>query len=188
LALGFLMELDDPAWQARCFEQFEAADNMTDAMAALVALANADCPARRIALERFERRWRDEELVLDKWFAVQAASRLPGTLGEVRALLAHPAFDLRNPNRVRALIGGFCHGNHLHFHAADGSGYAFAADQVLALDPINAQIAARLARAFDRWRKFDDGRQAHARAALMRIQATDTLSKDTFEVASRALA
>jgi len=155
LALGFLMELDDPAWQARCFEQFEAADNMTDTMAALVALANADCPARRIALERFERRWRDEELVLDKWFAVQAGARLPGTLGEVRALLAHPAFDLRNPNRVRALIGGFCHGNHLHFHAADGSGYAFAADQVLALDPINAQIAARLARAFDRWRKFD---------------------------------
>jgi len=188
LALGFLMELGDPAWHARCLAQLAQADNMTDAMAALVALANADCPERRAALESFYRRWQHEDLVLDKWFGVQAGSRLPGTLAEVRSLLAHPAFDLRHPNRVRALIGGFCQGNHLHFHAADGSGYAFAAEQVLALDPINPQIAARLARAFDRWRKFDAGRQAHARQALARIRAAADLSKDSFEVVSRALA
>ncbi len=188
LALGFLMELGDPAWHARCLARFKSADNMTDAMAALVALANTDCPERRHALDGFYRRWLHEDLVLDKWFGVQAGSRLPGTLAEVRALLAHPAFDLRNPNKVRALIGGFCQGNHLHFHAADGSGYAFAAEQVLALDPINPQIAARLARAFDRWRKFDAGRQAQARYALERMRAATTLSKDTFEVVSRALA
>ncbi|HMM77274.1 MAG TPA: aminopeptidase N [Gammaproteobacteria bacterium] len=188
LALGFLMELGDPAWHARCLAQLDGADNMTDAMAALAALANADCPERRVALDGFYRRWQHEDLVLDKWFGVQAGSRLPGTLAEVRALLAHPAFDLRNPNKVRALIGGFCQGNHLHFHAADGSGYAFAAEQVLALDPINPQIAARLLRAFDRWRKFDAGRQAQARAALERVRAAAALSKDSFEVVSRALA
>jgi aminopeptidase N len=188
LALGFLMELEQPAWYARCLAQLTQADNMTDASAALGLLANADCPEREQALTAFHTRWAHEPLVLDKWFGVQASSRLPGTLAEVRALLAHPAFDLRNPNKVRALIGGFCHGNHVRFHAADGSGYAFAAEQVIALDPINAQVAARLARAFDRWRKFDAGRQAHARAALTCIRDTPALSKDTYEVVSRALA
>jgi len=188
LALGFLMELAQPAWHARCLDALERADNMTDAMAALTALANADCPERGLALDLFYRRWQHEELVLDKWFGVQAGSRLPNTLAEVRALRLHPAFDLRNPNKVRALIGSFCHGNHVRFHAADGGGYAFAAEQVIALDPLNPQIAARLARAFDRWRKFDAGRQAHARAALSRIRNAANLSKDTYEVVSRALA
>jgi aminopeptidase N len=113
---------------------------------------------------------------------------LPGTLAEVKRLLTHPAFDLRNPNKVRALIGAFCHGNHVGFNAADGSGYAFAAEQIIALDGMNAQVAARMARAFDRWRKFDAGRQQHARTALERIRATDGLSKDSFEVVSRAMA
>ena len=126
--------------------------------------------------------------MLDKWFGVQASSRLPGTLAEVRALLTHPSFDIRNPNKVRALIGSFCHGNHLHFHAGDGSGYAFASAQVIALDSLNPQVAARLARAFDRWRKFDAGRQAHAESALRRILDTPDLSRDTYEVVSRALA
>ncbi len=188
LALGFLVELAQPAWHARCLDALERADNMTDAMAALTALANADCPERGRALDLFYRRWQHEELVLDKWFGVQAGSRLPGALAGVRALLLHPAFDLRNPNKVRALIGSFCHGNHVRFHAADGAGYAFAAEQVLALDPLNPQVAARLARAFDRWRKFDAGRQAHARRALERIHDAANLSKDTYEVVSRALA
>ena len=188
LALGYVMELDQPAWHARCLALLEAADNMTDASAALGLLANTACAERKRALDWFYARWEHEPLVLDKWFSVQAGSRLPGTLDEVRALLAHPAFDLRNPNKVRALIGAFCQGNHVRFNAADGSGYAFAAEQVIALDPINPQVAARLARAFDRWRKFDSERQAHAQAALTRIRETSGLSKDTYEIVSRALA
>jgi aminopeptidase N len=170
-----------------CLRQFDQADNMTDAMAALTALANSRWSERKPALERFYAKWRDEPLVVDKWLAVQAGSRLPDTLADVERLTAHPAFDLKNPNKVYALIRSFC-GNQLRFHAADGSGYAFAATQILALDPMNPQIAARLSRAFDRWRKFDLGRQAHARAQLERIRATDGLSKDTLEVVTKALA
>lgn len=188
VALAYLMELDESDIRQSCLAQLQTADNMTDAMAALTSLANSEGPEREQALSGFYERWQDEALVLDKWFAVQAMSRLPDALQTVRALLKHPAFDLRNPNKVRALIGSFCHGNHVRFHAADGSGYAFAAEQVIALDAINAQVAARLARAFDRWRQFDAPRQAHARAALQRIQARDGLSRDTYEVVSRALA
>ncbi len=188
LALGYLMELDEPATNAACFEQLKTADNMTDAMAALVALANSNCAEREDGLQWFYARWRDEPLVVDKWFAVQAGSRLPTALEDVRLLMAHPAFELRNPNKVRALIGAFCHGNHAGFHASDGQGYTFGADQVIALDALNAQVAARLARAFDRWKKFDAGRQALATAALQRIKETPGLSKDTFEIVSRALA
>ncbi len=188
LALGYLMELEQPALNARCLGLLRQADNMTDAMAALSALANSECPERPQALAWFFERWQAEPLVIDKWFAVQASSRLPGTLDEVRALLTHPAFDIRNPNKVRALIGAFCQGNHVRFNAADGSGYAFAGEQIIALDPRNAQVAARLARAFDRWRKFDAARQGHARAALERIRDVTGLSNDTYEVVSRALA
>ncbi len=188
LALGYLMELETPAIRERCLKQLREADNMTDSMAALLALANCECPEREAGLEWFYTRWQAEPLVVDKWFSAQASSRLPGALAEVKRLLTHPAFDLRNPNKVRALIGAFCHGNHVGFNAADGSGYAFAAEQIIALDGMNAQVAARMARAFDRWRKFDAGRQQHARTALERIRATEGLSKDSFEVVSRALA
>jgi aminopeptidase N len=186
--LGYLMELETPEVRALCMAQFRAADNMTDASAALAALANCDCPERVEALELFYAKWKNEPLVLDKWLSVQATSRLPDTLVRVGELLGHPAFDLTNPNKVRALIGAFCQGNHARFHAADGSGYRFAAEQIVALDPVNPQIAARLARAFDRWRKFDTGRQAHAREALTRIQALPALSRDTTEVVVKALA
>jgi aminopeptidase N len=169
-------------------EQLDGANNMTEAMAALSALANCDCPERDQALGVFYENWREESLVVDKWFAVQAGSRLPGTLDRVRDLMRHPAFDGKNPNKIRAVVGAFCHGNHARFNAADGSGYAFGADQIIALDATNAQIAARLARAFDRWRKFDSARREHARAALERIRGSEGLSKDTFEVVSNALA
>jgi aminopeptidase N len=188
LCLGYLMEIDDPALRGLCMRQFESADNMTDAMAALTALANTDCAERPAALAQFHARWKDEPLVLDKWFAVQSTSRLPGTLAEVKKLLQHPDFSLRNPNRARSVIGTFCNGNHVHFHAADGSGYEFGADQVILLDALNPQVAARLARAFDRWRRFDAGRRAHSRKALERILATPSLSRDTREVVTKALA
>mgnify|MGYP003700299239 CR=1 FL=1 len=187
LCLGYLMELHTQDVIELCAAQLRAANNMTEAMAALVSLANCECPERDAALGFFYEKWRNEPLVIDKWFSVQAGSRLPDTFDRVQTLMQHPDFDIRNPNRVRALVGAFCHGNHARFNAADGSGYAFAADQVIALDTINAQIAARLARAFDRFRKFDAARQAHARAALQRIRDIDGLSKDTFEVVSNAL-
>jgi aminopeptidase N len=188
VALGFLMELDDERWRSLAMRQFDTADNMTDAMAALSTLANCECPERSRALDAFYARWKDEALVVDKWFSVQATSRLPDTLSAVKALMRHPAFELRNPNRVRALVSSFCHANQVRFHGADGGGYAFLADQVIALDPLNPQVAARLARAMDRWKKFDSGRQAHARQALQRIRDTAGLSRDTFEVVTRALA
>jgi aminopeptidase N len=186
LSLSYLMELEDDAVRALCLRQFDLADNMTDAMAALSALANCEWSERTAALERFYAKWQGEPLVVDKWLAVQAGSRLPGTLAEVQRLTRHPAFDPKNPNKVYALIRSFC-ANQLRFHAPDGAGYAFAADQILALDPVNPQIAARLARAFDRWRKFDPARQRHARAQLERIRALEGLSTDTLEVVSKAL-
>jgi aminopeptidase N len=187
LCLGYLMELEDPESRALCARQFEAADNMTDRMAALGALANSRAPEREPALERFYADWKHEPLVVDKWLGVQATSRLPDTLARVQRLTTHEAFDLRNPNKVYALIRAFC-ANHVRFHAADGAGYAFGADWIIQLNPLNPQIAARIARAFDRWRKFDAGRQAHARAALERIRDTAGLSKDVAEVVSKALA
>jgi aminopeptidase N len=129
----------------------------------------------------------DEPLVVDKWLAVQSASRLPEALEDTKRLMKHPAFNIRNPNKVYALIGAFS-GNQVRFHARDGSGYAFIADQVVALDAINPQVAARLARGLDRWRKFDPGRQAHARAALERIRDAGSVSKGVLEIAGRALA
>lgn len=187
LCLGYLMELDDEEFHALCLNQFEAATNMTDALAALTALANADTEKRETALQRYYDKWQQEALVVDKWLAVQAGSRLPDTLARVQGLMGHPAFSLKNPNKVYALIGSF-RANQRHFHAADGSGYAFLAEQVIALDRFNPQVAARLARGFDRWRKFDAGRQAHARAALERIRDSGELSRDMREVVSRILA
>ncbi|MGB5081676.1 MAG: aminopeptidase N, partial [Burkholderiales bacterium] len=185
-ALGLLMELGEPEVRSTCMKQFEAADNMTDTLAALSMLANCDCAERTRALEIFYAKWKDEPLVVDKWLGVQSSARLPSTLAEVKRLLAHPAFNLRNPNKVYALIGGF-RGNQVRFHAADGSGYAFLAEQVVALDAINPQVAARMARGFDRWRKFDARRQAHARGALERIRRATGISKGVLEIASRAL-
>jgi len=186
-ALGYLMELDEPETRALCVAQLEAADNMTDAFAALARLANCACAERAPALDAFYRKWKDEPLVVDKWLAVQSGSRLPTALADTRGLIAHPAFNIRNPNKVYALLGGF-RGNQVRFHAADGSGYAFFADQVIALDPINPQVAARMARGLDRWRKFDAGRQAYARAALERMRDAKGVSKGLLEIASRALA
>ena len=186
-ALGYLMELDDPAMRALCTNQFATADNMTDALAALFLLAHCDCPERVPAFETFYAKWKDEPLVVDKWLAVQSGSRLPSALADVKRLMSHPAFNIRNPNKVYALIGGF-RGNQVRFHAADGAGYAFLADQVIALDAINPQVAARMARGFDRWKKFDGQRQTHARAALERIRDAKEISRGVIEIVSHALA
>jgi aminopeptidase N len=187
LALHYLMELDDPGVVSRCEWQLDNADNMTDALAALTAIANRDIAPRVGALERFYAKWKDEPLVVDKWLRVQATSQLPGTLAHVRRLAEHESFNIRNPNKVYALLAGFGYANHVRFHAADGGGYAFMADRVIELDPINPQVASRLARSFDRWKKFDFERQALARDALERIRDTPALSKDVSEIVLRSL-
>jgi aminopeptidase N len=188
IALSYLMELGEQKIRTVSLDQVKNANNMTDGMAALVTLANCDCPERLEALNWFYNKWKQEQLVIDKWFAVQATSVLSNTLEEVKGLLNHDDFDITNPNRVRSLISSFCQGNHAQFHASDGSGYQFAAEQIMRLDKVNAQIAARLARSFDRWKKFDDKRQHLAKDALTAIQGSLDLSKDTREVVSRALA
>jgi aminopeptidase N len=181
--LGYLAELGEAAL---LYEQFTTADNMTDSMAALGWLAQLDRPERDKALAEFYERWKDEPLVVDKWLAVQAASRLPDTLARVKRLLAHPAFNLKVPNKVYALIRSFS-ANHVRFHAADGDGYAFLADQIIALNALNPQVAARMARGYDRWKRFDPARQVKARAQLERIRDTDGLSKDVAEIVTKAL-
>ena len=187
LALNTLMQLDDPAIRQLCVHQFETGTNMTDRMAALTALANCDCAERPQALAAFEAQWRTDPLVMDKWFAVQANSRLPGTLQAVKQLMLHPAFSLRNPNKVRSLVGVFCSANLTGFHAADGSGYGFLADQVIALDRLNPQVAARMLRLMSRWRRYDAVRQGLIQAEFERVLAQPGLSRDVFEIASKSL-
>ena len=186
-ALSYVSTLDDATSRALAFLEYRRAENMTDAMAALSCLSNSTGAERERALSMFHDKWKDEALVVDKWFRVQAVSYLPGTLDRVKGLTKHPAFDLRNPNRARALLHAFAMENPVHFHAADGSGYRWVAGEVVALDRLNPQVAARLARAFDRWRKYDAGRQEHARKALESIRDAEGLSGNVGEVVGRAL-
>jgi aminopeptidase N len=187
LALGYLMQLGEPEINRLCMSQYREASNMTDVMAALGCLTNVACVERKEALADFERRWRDDPLVMDKWFSVQAGSKLPGTLERVKDLMNHAAFSIRNPNKVRSLIGVFCSTNLIGFHAADGSGYAFLTDNVLALDALNPQIAARMLRIMSRWRRYDDGRQAMMKAQFERVLAKPEVSRDVFEIASKSV-
>ena len=188
-ALAYLAAREDAGpGRALALEQSRRADNMTDTTAALALIADFEGPERAEALEAFHDRWRDQPLVVDKWFAIQARSRLPGTLDEVRQLTEHPAFDLNNPNRVRALIGAFATGNQRRFHDRDGAGYRFLADQVLRLDPRNPQVAARLVAPLGRHRRFDPVRQDAMRAELVRIRAHPGLSRDVYEIADKSLA
>ena len=171
----------------RAKAQFDAGGNMTDVLAALAVLCGLDCPERTQALAAFHAASRDDPLVLDKWFSLQAISPLPNTMAAVHALAGHPDFDLRNPNRVRSLVGSFG-ANQVRFHAADGAGYRFLADMIIRLDPANPQIAARMVSPLGQWRRFDAGRQERMKAELRRIVAVPGLSKNTFEMASKSLA
>ena len=187
-ALSYVTTIDDATSRALAFLELRRAENMTDAMAALACLTDSAGAERERALSMFYDKWKGEALVVDKWFRVQAGSWLPGTLERVKALTRHPAFDMKNPNRARSLLHAFAMENPLHFHAADGSGYRWVAEQVVALDKLNPQVASRLARTFDRWRKYDAGRQGHARAALESIRGAAGLSGNVGEVVGRALA
>jgi len=188
VCLRLLGAAGDADARQRAVTQFDAADNMTDTIAALAAVNDTQAPERAALFARFEARWAHEPLALDKWFALQAVSHRADTLARVRSLLAHPGFNLRNPNRVRSLVGAFARTNWPGFHAADGAGYAFVADQVLLLDAVNPQIASHIVGAFGSWRRFAGPRRALQQAALQRIARAARISPDVAEIVGRSLA
>ena len=186
--LGYFAAADPERAVALAMAQFQAGRNMTDVLAALTVLVDLDRPERAAALARFYELWSQDGLVIDKWFALQARSSLPQTPDRVRELTHHSAFERKNPNRVRALIGTFAQANQLRFHDASGAGYRLLADEVIALDPLNPTTAARLVQSLGSWRRHDAARQALMRRELERILATSNLSKNTYEMVSKSLA
>jgi aminopeptidase N len=189
IALSYLMLCERPQVLAACLEQYGACDNMTERLGALAVLVNSPFEAEKAqALAEFAEHFKDNPLVMDQWFSVQAASGLPGGLQRVEALMEHPAFTMKNPNKVRALIGAFAGQNLINFHAADGSGYRFLADQVISLNATNPQIASRQLAPLTRWRKYDSARQVLMQAQLQRILSSGELSSDVYEVLSKSLA
>ncbi|PKM26307.1 MAG: aminopeptidase N [Gammaproteobacteria bacterium HGW-Gammaproteobacteria-13] len=189
IALSYLMLSGKAEVLAACLEQFENADNMTERLTALAVLVNSPFEAEKaVALASFADFFKDNPLVMDQWFSVQAACALPGALQRVEQLMQHPAFTLKNPNKVRSLIGAFAGQNLLGFHQADGSGYRFLADQVITLNALNPQIASRLLAPLTRWAKYGSARQVQMKAQLQRILASGELSSDVYEVVSKSLA
>ncbi|UXL36553.1 aminopeptidase N [Pseudomonas fragi] len=189
IALSYLMLTGKSDVLAAALEQFEHSDNMTERLTALAVLINSPFEAEKaVALASFAEQFKDNPLVMDQWFSVQAGSTQPGGLQRVRELMEHPAFNIKNPNKVRALVGAFAGQNLINFHAADGSGYRFLADLVIQLNAFNPQIASRQLAPLTRWRKYDSARQALMKAELERIRSSGELSSDVFEVVSKSLA
>ena len=185
-ALRYLTAGDDEEAARVADRHYRTASNMTDAIAGLGALSCMNSPLRDGAFAHFYDRFQDDPLVLDKWLGLQAASSLPGTAAGVRALMKHPAFDIKNPNRVRALVGSFA-GNHLRFHAGDGEGYALLSETVRRLDSVNPQMAARMAGAFENWRRYDSERQSLMRREMQAIADKPGLSSNLYEVITKML-
>lgn len=186
--LAYLSQLESDHSYALSEQQFRQAKNMTDQIAALSVIVNSHHPAKVDCLQRFYQQWEHEALVIDKWFALQASSSMPDTFSNIQKLMQHPAFDMKTPNRVRALIGSFTQANPVHFHAKNGEGYRFLADQVLALNSLNPQIASRMVTGLAQWRRYDVDRQELMKQQLQRIVASEQLSKDVYEIASKSLA
>jgi len=187
ICLSYLAYTEKDEFINICFQQFQQADNMTDQIAALGILSDYDCTQREQALDSFYEKWKNDSLVLDKWFSIQAFSRLPGRLKKVKELMKHPAFDIKNPNKVRSLIGGFCAGNTVQFHDLSGEGYQFLADQVLLLNGLNPQVASRMTSGFSDWRRYDSKRQELMKSQLLRIQKVSGLSRDVYEIVTKSL-
>lgn len=190
LCLGYLMLLDDAEINENLgMRQFNhtLTNNMTDTIAALKFLSNINGPLRNEALSKFYDQWENDALVVDKWFAIQATSKLPKTLNNVKKLTEHRAFDIKNPNKVYALVGSFCHQNPIHFHAVNGEGYEFLAKFVLELDTINPLIAARLITPLTNWRRYDSARQKLMKQQLKNVLQNKKLSNDVYELASKSL-
>lgn len=191
-ALHYLMLSDNSDIAEKCLEQFNKSTNMTDVSAAMVAIVNSDASflqkAKNKALRLFYRRWHKETLVVNHWFAVQSACYLPGTFERVQELLQHDAFDIKNPNKVRSVVGVFCGQNPVNFHALNGEGYQFLADQVLELNSLNPQIASRLLNPLTKWQRYSKERQDLMFTQLERISQHDDLSPDVNELVSKSLA
>ena len=186
ICLWLMMKADEETAIPCCEAQFAGARTMTDQIASLSLLMNSsDAAARKRAIDAFYQQWHTDELVMDKWFSLQASADVPDALECVQALLLHPGFNLKNPNKVRAVMGAFSQANPRHFHARDGRGYAFLTDLLLRLEKINPQIAARLATPFTRWQRLDAVRQAHMQEQLARLAAAD-LSRDLREVVEKS--
>lgn len=177
----------EPCLLQRGINQYRQADNMTDAIAALGAVVNADLDTGTHLLTNFHATWQHDPLVVDKWLILQAGCTLPGTLQRVKALTSHPSFTYKNPNKVRSLIATFCATNHAQFHSADGSGYEFLGDQICLLDQLNPQIASRMITPLTQWRRYDGPRQRLMRAQLERIGSQPTLSDDVKEIVEKTL-
>lgn len=188
ICLDYLITSGDPMQIQRCLKQMKQADNMTDTLAGLTNLVEQAGPESEHALRAFYEQWQHDKQVVDKWLAVQAQSSLPNTLIRVKGLMKHPAFSIKNPNNVRSLIGQFCRNNPINFHAIDGSGYQFLAEQILVLDKLNPQIAARQLGAFNSWRQYDVRRQELMRNALDSIAQQPNLSTDVYEIVTKYLA
>ncbi|EGG98668.1 Membrane alanine aminopeptidase N [gamma proteobacterium IMCC2047] len=192
ICLSYLMLLGEEGILTLCATQFNDSNNMTDTNAALTALVHSSFDeaydeVKNTALESFYSEWKHDPLVVDQWFAVQAGDPSENVFERVKALMAHEAFDINNPNKVRSLIGVFCNQNRVNFHRADGAGYAFLADRVIELDRKNPQIAARLLTPLTRWRKLTADRSELMQKELQRIKGQPELSKDVLEVVTKSL-
>ena len=190
ICLYYLLQQGAPEYVDLAQQQYEQADNMTDSMGALSAIVNAADAAASLkapCLARFYEKWQGEELVINKWFALQATADSDSVLDDVLALQSHPAFSLNNPNRARALISSFAAGNLPAFHDKSGKGYTFVADKVIAMDSRNPQVAARIVSCFNQWKRYDEARQVLMKQQLERILGQDKLSKDVYEIVSKAL-
>tara|TARA_R110000868_G_scaffold84822_6_gene238932 strand:- start:46 stop:2643 length:2598 start_codon:yes stop_codon:yes gene_type:complete len=186
-ALAYLMKLHDSTMWDVCATHYHDANNMTDQSSALACFASTDCPQREKALAHFYEQFKDDALVLDKWFTIQSSSKLPGALAQTKALMQHEAFSIKNPNKVRSLIGGFCMGNAPQFHDASGEGYVFLADIVKQLDKLNPQVASRMVGPLTHWKRYVEPNASLMKAQLDDIVKQVDLSKDTFEIVSKAL-
>ncbi len=186
VCLSYLMTLEDDEVTQLCLQQYHNANNMTEQLAAFRALVHSNRPEKQQVIDDFYQRWQHEALVVDQWFTTQATAPQADTLQRVESLLQHAAFEITNPNKVRALIGSFCNTNPVNFHRADGEGYRFLADRIIQLNALNPQIASRMSTLMTRWRNYDEQRSAHIRTQLQRIRQ-ESLSPDVFEVVTKAL-
>jgi len=186
-ALTLLAARDEKADRSRVFAHYRSASNMSDEAHALYLLAGSRNPERETALEHFYERWRHDHIVIDTWFAAQAISPMAKTLARVRALTRHPLFSLTAPNKVRALIGNFAAANPVQFNRPDGAGFQFVAEQVLALDRFNPQVAARMLGTFRSWRSLEPVRRNKAKSVLRGVAKTKGLSRDVYEIVHKMI-
>jgi len=185
--LSFLAASSSGSAIATVYQQYQTANNMTDEFAALQILANSDVPERRIALDNFYQKWKDEPLVVNKWIGVQSGSKLPGTLQDIQQLETHPAFDAFNANKIRALYRVFAN-NHIHFHDSSGAGYRYFADKIIEIDGFNSLVASGLAKSFLRFSKLDDVRSEHMRKEIERVLQCPATSNGVAEILGNILA